>query len=51
MESNIDFEGFAKYMRYQAKSFKTNNIFVPMGDDFRFLNAKGYFDKLDKLVG
>lgn len=31
--------------------YKTNHIFVPMGCDFSYTNAKMNFESMDKLVG
>ena len=34
----------------QASHYRANNLFVPMGDDFRFQNAHQYFRSSDKLI-
>jgi lysosomal alpha-mannosidase len=30
--------------------YKTNHLFITMGDDFRYQNAKKYFGSIDKLI-
>lgn len=46
----LDVSSFSQYARSHAKAFRTNHIFVPMGDDFRYMNARKYFDKIDELI-
>lgn len=50
VEYPIDLKEFALYAREHAETFRTNNILVPMGDDFRFFYAQNYFQKIDDLI-
>ena len=38
------------WITHQALHYRANNLFVPMGDDFRFQNAHQYFRSSDKLI-
>ncbi|KAL0274521.1 UNVERIFIED_CONTAM: hypothetical protein PYX00_002621 [Menopon gallinae] len=50
VEYPIDLKEFAVYAREHAETLRTNNILVPMGDDFRFFYADNYFQKIDELI-
>eukprot|EP00029_Vermamoeba_vermiformis_P005720 TRINITY_DN2061_c0_g1_i1.p1 TRINITY_DN2061_c0_g1~~TRINITY_DN2061_c0_g1_i1.p1 ORF type:complete len:972 (+),score=248.82 TRINITY_DN2061_c0_g1_i1:58-2973(+) len=41
---------FVELMLQRAKSFKTNELFIPWGCDFQFSNARLIFKNLDKLM-
>jgi len=38
------------WITHQASHYRANNLFVPMGDDFRFQNAHQYCRSSDKLI-
>lgn len=38
------------YVKKQAKSYKTNNVLLTMGDDFHYANAETWFENMDKLI-
>ncbi len=35
----------------RATSYKTNQLLVPWGDDFKFQNAGTQFSHMDQLIG
>ena len=41
---------FVEEITEYSKSYRTNNIIVPMGDDFNYENAHEYFKNTDKLL-
>eukprot|EP00003_Mantamonas_plastica_P005509 TRINITY_DN1441_c1_g2_i4.p1 TRINITY_DN1441_c1_g2~~TRINITY_DN1441_c1_g2_i4.p1 ORF type:complete len:1388 (-),score=486.72 TRINITY_DN1441_c1_g2_i4:112-4029(-) len=41
---------FAGEMKNRANAYRTNNLLVPFGDDFKFKNAEGQFGNMDKLI-
>lgn len=49
-EDEVNLGEFASYVRDQAAHYKTKNVLITMGDDFRYYNAKTYFDKIDQLI-
>mmetsp|Transcript_34522 Transcript_34522/g.25614 ORF Transcript_34522/g.25614 Transcript_34522/m.25614 type:complete len:193 (-) Transcript_34522:1008-1586(-) len=34
----------------QRSYYKSSNVFIPMGDDFNYMNAKMFFESMDKLI-
>mmetsp|Transcript_30443 Transcript_30443/g.29834 ORF Transcript_30443/g.29834 Transcript_30443/m.29834 type:complete len:157 (+) Transcript_30443:759-1229(+) len=47
---NAKLEGFMSWVLEQRKHYKTNHLFITMGDDFNYMNAKMYFKSMDKLI-
>lgn len=43
-------EEFHNWIINQASYYNSNNIIITMGDDFRFQNAKQYFDSSNALI-
>ncbi|XP_968354.2 lysosomal alpha-mannosidase [Tribolium castaneum] len=43
-------EAFANFVREQASKYPTNNILVPMGDDFRYQAALNAYINTDRLI-
>ncbi|XP_006819382.1 lysosomal alpha-mannosidase-like, partial [Saccoglossus kowalevskii] len=41
---------FLKFVRGQAKSFRTNHTILTMGSDFQYENANLWYKNLDKLI-
>jgi lysosomal alpha-mannosidase len=37
-------QAFHEFIMEQRQHYTSNNIIITMGDDFRFMNAKEYFD-------
>jgi lysosomal alpha-mannosidase len=43
-------ENFANFVKEQASKYPTNNIIVPMGDDFRYQAALNAYINTDRLI-
>jgi hypothetical protein len=43
-------EDFYNWIMHQKEHYKTNHLFITMGDDFAYMNAKMYFGSMDKLM-
>jgi len=38
------------YFTEMGNVYRTNNLLVPMGDDFSFINAKKNYEIIDKVI-
>jgi len=43
-------QNFVEYVKKQATIYRTNNVIVPMGEDFQYQAAHSWFINLDKLI-
>lgn len=43
-------DDFFDFITHQADHYLSNHMFVTMGEDFNYMNAKMYFDSMDKLI-
>lgn len=43
-------EGFLELVREWADAYQTENVLVPMGDDFTYYDAWSWFENMDQLI-
>jgi lysosomal alpha-mannosidase len=41
---------FFDWIMHMKDHYRTNNLFVTMGEDFNYMNAKQFFTSIDKLI-
>jgi hypothetical protein len=41
---------FIEHVTNMSKSFRTNHLLIPMGGDFRFMNAHLNFKSMDRMI-
>ena len=52
-DANINYRAseLVRDLKSRAKSYRTNHLLIPFGDDFKFKNAEHQFSNMDKLIG
>ena len=38
------------YLNEYTQHYQGNHVFVPMGDDFNYINAEMHFKSIDRLI-